>query len=160
MLPEPLSAAAFAPFGEVLDPDVVGAGSRRFFDSFRIVSPHAEPRCWISRFQPVIEGSISVEELEAHPHSAQVFVAMQPCRFLIVVAQADALGQPEVASCRAFVADRAGGLIYRSGVWHAGMMVLDTSTSFFVVQGLVAEGNDVKAQLARPIAVCATGRAP
>ncbi len=155
---ERLTEAAFAPFGEVVAPAPERA-PRRYLDSYGVAEPSIATRCWISTFAPEAEGEIAVTQLEAHPHSAQVFVALQPCRFVVVAAGAHAeTGLPDPDTCRAFVAEAASGVIYRPGVWHAGMMVLDTVSSFLVVQGLVAEGNDLFAPLPAPLRIAAAPR--
>jgi ureidoglycolate lyase len=147
-----LTEAAFAPFGEVIGA-MPRPGGRRYLDAYAVAAPGLPTRCWVSTFAPEASGRLAIAQLEAHPHSAQVFVALQPGRFIVVVASAGADGQPDPASCRAFLADGPSGIIYRRGVWHAGMMVLDAVSSFFVVQGLVAEGNDLFVPLPAPLTI-------
>jgi ureidoglycolate lyase len=81
-------------------------------------------------------------------------VALQPSRFVVVVAESDpATKLPDIATARAFLADQVAGIVYRPGVWHAGMMVLEAAASFFVVQGLVESGNDATAPLPQPMVI-------
>jgi len=153
---EPLTEAAFAPFGEVIAARPGPAG-RRYLDAYAVAAPETPTRCWISTFAPEASGRLAVTQLEAHPHSAQAFVALQPARFVVIVADANAAGAPDPATCRAFLAEDAGGIIYRRGVWHAGMMVLDAVSSFFVVQGLVTQGNDLFVPLPAPLTIDGAG---
>ena len=62
---------------------------------------------------------------ERHVLSAQTFVPMSAARWLVVV-WPDGLS----AAPRAFVADGGDVVTYRPGLWHHGIVALDTSATF------------------------------
>ncbi len=68
---EPLTDAAFAPFGEVIGAMPLPSG-RRYLDAYAVATPDMPTRCWVSTFAPEASGRLAIAQLEAHPHSAQV----------------------------------------------------------------------------------------
>lgn len=138
LAPEPLSAEAYVPFGDVLSADradvaakpanqgtaarrdhLVDVISRRPAAALNVCSFRCAPReAW----------PLPVALLERHPLSTQVFVPMNARRYLVVVA----LGgdAPDLGTARAFVATGAQGVSYRPGVWHHPMIALDAPIDF------------------------------
>jgi ureidoglycolate lyase len=88
--PEPLSAAAFAPFGDVLDATgdfrLINAGMcRRHHDRARI--DFGTGRAGISVFQAEPRSlPYSFDLIERHPDGSQAFVPMTADPFLVIVA--------------------------------------------------------------------------
>jgi ureidoglycolate lyase len=127
----PLTAAAFAPFGEVLTPPT--EPGRVYYDK-RLES--ARPGAWASlslaRIEPAKDLPFRLEKMERHEFSSQSFVPLGPARFLVVVAPQDAEGRPDVAGLQAFVAEGGQGITYGADVWHAPMTVLGAASAFAV----------------------------
>ena len=129
---EPLSAAAFAPFGTVLGaaagrgrPTNLGT-AERFDEAAPLVNarPGARPNLavFVLRPQPL---PLAITLLERHPHSSQVFAALGSGRWLVAVAPARADGAPDPAGLRAFVAGAGDAICFAPGTWHHPVIALD-----------------------------------
>lgn len=134
---EPLSRAAFAPFGEVIEadparmrlinggtterhhalaaPEAAGEGARVIVNIFR-----GQPR----RFP------YAVDMMERHPLGSQSFSPLSGRPFLVVVS-GDEGGRP--GRPRVFLARPDQGVNYRRNVWHHPLMALDAVSDFLVV---------------------------
>ncbi|QEL27232.1 ureidoglycolate hydrolase (plasmid) [Bosea sp. F3-2] len=150
---EPLTAQAFAPYGEV----VAHAGSerRRFFPHvFEHLADAGEPSFWVSRVDQIDTLPLMVTMLERHPFTAQTFLPLSGGRYLAIVAESDAQGGPDPATLRAFLAGPSQGVTYRRDVWHHGMTILDGPAQFAVLMHKTGRGDDdVFLDLAHPILV-------
>lgn len=128
---EPLSAAAFAPFGEVLEaPKEPGRdyfekrlGNRREGVPPSISLTHRLPAALPLRSTT----------MERHPTSSQSFIPMDAARWLVIVAPHAAGGGPDMARARAFLARPDQGITYGIDVWHHPFTVLDRPQRFAVV---------------------------
>lgn len=155
---EPLTAAAFAPYGEVLE--VGGAPDRiinqgkcgRFHDRALLdFTPDAGGRAGISLFHAELRAMpYSLDLLERHPLGSQAFIPMSPSRFLVTVAE-DAGGVP--GTVRAFIARAGQGVNLRRNVWHGVLCPLD-GTGLYGVVDRIGEGNNLEEYwLEKPIVV-------
>ena len=133
---EPLTRAAFAPFGEVIEVDsasdryVVNDGTAtRFHDLATIDTSHdnGQPVVSIFRAQPRVL-PFAVSMLERHPLGSQAFVPLDSAISFVVVVAAD----PE-ATPRAFLAERAHGINYHRGTWHHPLIALERVSDFLVI---------------------------
>lgn len=131
----PLTAEAFAPFGEVLE--AAGAPDRiinqglcgRFHD--RAVLDFGDGRAGISLFRAEPRTlPLVLEMVERHPEGSQAFLPMTADPFLVVVAP-DAGGAP--GSPRAFRSAPGQGVNYRRGTWHGVLTPLSAPGLFAVV---------------------------
>ena len=134
--PESLSAAAFAPFGEVLGFEAEGArlvnegyALRSDMAADLFGSTSAAPTLAIYRAKPRVL-PLELNLLERHPHSTQAFLALTAARFLVVVAPSGDDGLPDLRAARAFLGRGGQGINYRSGVWHAPITALDQGGDF------------------------------
>jgi ureidoglycolate lyase len=159
LIPRPLTAEAFAPFGDVLsfDPDtarpVNGGNAMRGDLPARLAHSGGMPRLALFRVAAK-RLPLTVTELEQHPHSSQTFVPITVDQFLIVVAPSDPDGSPGVEQSQAFIGTRGQGINYRLGVWHAPIIALDAGGDFLMLiweQGTAADCH--VDQLAHPIQV-------
>lgn len=132
---EPLSAAAFAPFGEVIEASEaakrfpINAGSAERFHALAQVETDPAGHALISlvRAQPQAL-PIVVRMLERHPLGSQAFVPLdRSVRYLVVVAET-----PD-ATPRAFLATGGQGVNYRRGAWHHPLLALDRVADFLVI---------------------------
>jgi ureidoglycolate lyase len=126
----PLTAEAFAPFGEVLSvPDAPG---RAYFErALATTRPGAWPSLSLSLKDPS-PPSVVVRRMERHAHSSQSFVPLGPARFLVLVAPHAEGGGPDMARALAFVAGPGQGVTYGADVWHHPSTVLDAPARFAV----------------------------
>lgn len=130
MKAEPLTAEAFAPFGQVVG---CGNGARDanqgtalrndFLAQVKSTRPQARPNLCAIRSQPRAL-PFTARLFERHPHSSQAFLPMIASRILVVVAP-DKDGEPDVAHARAFIAAKGQGFNYSLGTWHHPLVVLD-----------------------------------
>jgi ureidoglycolate lyase len=123
---EKLTAAAFAPFGEVVEagatPEVVNEGTaRQYADLATIDVQDGRPRVSLYRAEARIL-PLAIAMLERHPEGSQLFMPLSADPFLVVVAPAAAV--PDRALLRAFVTNGRQGVNYRRGTWHHPLIAL------------------------------------
>ena len=135
---EPLTPAAFAPFGEVIAPDsartayaVNDGTSQRFNALGHVECDGGAPVISIFRAQPRTL-PFEIRMLERHPRGSQAFVPLSEAPYLVVVAEDPS--QPP----RAFLA-RGQGVNFRAGTWHHPLLALERQSDFLVVD---REGED------------------
>src|SRR5699024_355363 len=123
---EPLTAVAYAPYGEVIastgDGESMNQGMGRRFRDLATVDVLAEfGRPAISRVRCLPEPlPIRLRLLERHPLSTQAFIPADGQRYVVVVAAA---GQPpQLQELRAFVCTGEQGISYARGIWHHPMI--------------------------------------
>ncbi len=121
---QPLTASAFAPFGDVLAaPTQPG---RCYFDaSLANERIGARPSLSIVHAVPAARLPLEVTQLERHEFSSQSFVPMHGGRWLVIVCPCADNGGPDVGQARAFIAQPDQGVTYRRNVWHHSLTVLD-----------------------------------
>ena len=142
---QPLTAQAFAPFGDVLEargePDrIINQGlCGRFHDLARM--DFADGRAGISLFkaEPRVL-PMTLEMVERHPDGSQAFLPMSEAPFLVVVAP-DAGGRP--GRPLAFVTEPGQGVNYHRGVWH-GVLAPLTAPGLFAVVDRIGEGPNLE----------------
>jgi ureidoglycolate lyase len=133
---EPLTPAAFAPFGDVLDtggaPDrIINAGlCGRWHDRARLdFGP--DGRAGISVFLADPRAlPYAFDLVERHPDGSQAFLPMTPHPFLVIVAP-DLGSTP--GSPRAFLTDGTQGVNLHRGTWHGVLTPLHAPGRFAVV---------------------------
>jgi len=141
LTPRPLSAEAFAPFGNVLTFDESQARPVNNGNALRADLPAGlsfsagQPRLALFRVQAQ-SLPMAVDVLEQHPISTQVFFPISAKRFLVVVAPRAPDGGPDTGKAEAFVGGHVQGIAYHAGVWHAPIVTLDTDGDFLM---LIAE---------------------
>ncbi len=136
--PEPLTRAAFAPFGDVIETAGHSArwinnGTCERFDDLAQVDISADGgRPLISIFRAAPRSlPLEIRSLERHPLSSQAFYPLQARPFLVVVAH-DGTGEM-AARVRAFVSSGAQGVNFRRNTWHHELLALHETSLFLVV---------------------------
>ena len=129
--PQPLTRAAFAPFGDVFDvPDTPG---RTYYeDALGNLRPAARPSLSLRLKPETVDRPFTAELLERHEFSSQSFVPIDAGRWLVVVAPHAAAGGPDVAGVKAFIATASQGVTYRANIWHHGLTTLDRPGRFAI----------------------------
>lgn len=143
--PEPLSAAAFAPFGDVLEargtPDkIINQGlCGRFHDLATL--DFAEARAGISLFDAQPRAlPYQLEMMERHPLGSQAFLPMSEHGFLVIVAP-DAGGKP--GTPRAFLSAPGQGVNYHRNTWH-GVLTPLAAPGLFAVIDRIGTGENLE----------------
>ncbi|VCC31155.1 ureidoglycolate hydrolase [Burkholderia pseudomallei] len=134
---EPLTRAAFAPFGDVIEtqgakqiPINLGT-TMRFHDLAKIdvADEGGRPLVNLFRGQPRTL-PFEVTMLERHPLGSQAFVPLTDRPYIVVVAPA---GDLDASKIRAFVTSGWQGVNYAKGVWHHPLIALGEVSDFIVV---------------------------
>nr|WP_298966409.1 ureidoglycolate lyase [uncultured Halomonas sp.] len=143
---EPLTADAFAPFGDVIDARTsasfpINAGrTQRHHDLATVETLGENAHTLINIFvsQPITL-PLELSFLERHPQGSQAFMPLHEERFIVVVAPPGEHIDP--SDVRAFVTDGRQGVNYQAGTWHAIQSVLEREGEFLVVDR-GGEGNN------------------
>ena len=144
LIPKPLDAAAFAPFGTVIRFEAaqarpVNENTARRADTAALFEQASglAPVLAIYRAEPQALPT-RLRLFERHPHAAQSFVSLNVPRFLVVVAPADRDGLPDPARAQAFVGQAGMGLSYRPDQWHTPLLAIGTGGDLLM---FMAEGS-------------------
>ena len=141
---QPLTATAFAPFGDVLDatgsPDkLINQGLCGRFHDRATLDFGADGRAGISLFdaQPRALPYI-LDMVERHPDGSQAFIPMHVQPFLVIVAP-DLGGQPDTPL--AFITNGAQGINFHRNIWHGVLTPLASPGRFAVIDRIGATAN-------------------
>ena len=153
---EPLVAASFAPFGDVLEaagePDrVINDGlCERFHDRARLdFGPDGRAGISVFRAQPhVLPYALAL--VERHPDGSQAFLPLSGDPFLAIVAE-DAGGRPR--NLRAFRAMPGQGINILRNTWHGVLTPLRGTGIFAVIDRIGSTPNLEEHRFEAPIVV-------
>ncbi|MCR9109637.1 ureidoglycolate lyase [Marivita sp. XM-24bin2] len=142
---EPLTAEAFAPFGDLLDcagdPDkIINQGlCGRYHD--RATLDFADGRAGISIFKAELRSlPYTLDLLERHPLGSQAFVPMSHDPFLVIVAP-DKDGKPGMP--RAFLTQAGQAINFHRNTWH-GVLTPLAGSGLFAVIDRIGDGNNLQ----------------
>lgn len=130
---EPLTAAAFAPYGQVIEADYARSftlddGAARRFDLLATADVGEGAVAGISIYRAAMRARpIEIRMLERQPLGAQTFSPMEGKDWMVVVAE-----KPHPQSCRAFHARGDQGLQFAAGIWRHPLLAL-SDQSFLVI---------------------------
>ena len=132
---EPLTATAFAPYGDVLDATgdfrLINAGLCRRHHDRAAMDFGPDGRAGISIFDAVPRSlPYDFDLIERHPEGSQAFVPLSQHPFLVIVAPDDA-GKP--GDPQAFLTSGEQGINLRRGTWHGVLTPLHAPGLFAVV---------------------------
>jgi len=137
MAPEPLTAEAFAPFGEVIEASeraeqiAINYGmTTRFNDLAAVDVGDDKGRAILSIFRGRPLSPPVLRVFERHPLGSQAFVPLSGRPFLVAVAPAGAF---DPAAIRLFRAAPHQGVNYAKGVWHHFLLPLGAESDFLVI---------------------------
>ncbi|MFB9947805.1 ureidoglycolate lyase [Rhizobium puerariae] len=133
----PLTKAAFAPFGDVIEADpstrrLINGGTTERYHALAkpVVIGETAPLIFnIFRGQPR-QFPYAVAMMERHPFASQSFTPLSGRPFLLAVAD-DEGGRP--GRPRVFLASPQQGVNYFPNVWHHPLMALGAVSDFLVV---------------------------
>lgn len=137
LVPEPLTAEAFAPFGEVIEASEraeqipINYGmTTRFNDLARIDVAEAGGHAILSIFRGRPLDPLVLKIFERHPLGSQSFTPLSGRPYLVAVAPPGAF---EPAAVRVFRASPRQGVNYAKGVWHHYLLPLEAESDFLVI---------------------------
>ncbi|MFC3181227.1 ureidoglycolate lyase [Cypionkella sinensis] len=142
--PEPLTATAFAPFGDVLDATgdfrLINEGMcQRHHDRARLdFAPEVSPdnRAGLSIFNAIPRAlPYTFDLIERHPEGSQAFIPMSQHPFLVIVAR----GPQDTP--RAFLTNGAQAINLHRGIWHGVLTPLQAPGLFAVVDRIGPSAN-------------------
>lgn len=139
---QPLTAAAFAPYGQVLEATgdfrLINAGlCRRHHDRARLdFGPGG--RAGISIFKAALRAlPYDFDLIERHPDGSQAFLPMSSDPFLVIVSDGPA------AIPRAFLTDGTQGINLARGTWH-GVLTPLAGPGLFAVVDRIGESSNLE----------------
>jgi ureidoglycolate lyase len=138
IIPAPLSAEAFAPFGDVIetqaatDTRIINEGNTiRFHDLANLTLTHNDGTPLINIFRTTpLAMPLRLSIMERHPLSSQAFIPLSAKPYLVVVAPA---GKLDEAKIKVFLAAGTQGVNYHPGTWHHYSLALESTADFLVV---------------------------
>lgn len=133
----PLTRAAFAEFGDVIDCDcdthfpINGGKCERYHDLARVETAGENARVLISIFKGTpYEFPLRLTMVERHPLGSQAFMPLSSAPFLVVVCPdtPDGPGAPQ-----AFLTNGEQGVNYPRSRWHGVLTPIGAKQDFLVV---------------------------
>jgi ureidoglycolate lyase len=161
--PRPLTAEAFAPFGDVIEARANGQGqviaindgyTQRFHDlaNLDVAEQGGRPLVSIFRSQP-LPLPLGLTKLERHPLASQAFMPLSGEPYLVVVAPAGDLDPGAIA---VFLAHPHQGVNYHRGTWHHFCLALNKPCDFLVIDR-GGEGHNCDEQVLENVLAIAWG---
>ncbi|MCK0140711.1 ureidoglycolate lyase [Aliiroseovarius sp. F47248L] len=145
LIPQPLTAAAFAPFGEVIevsgDPDkIINQGMcGRHHDLAKL--DFADGRAGISLFDAKARSFPHIVDMvERHPDGSQAFIPVSGVPMLVIVAE-DQDGVP--VNLMAFVSQPGQSINLHRGVWHGVLAPIEKPGQFIVIDR-IGDGSNLQ----------------
>ena len=140
---EPLTAEAFAPFGDLIEATgeadkIINQGKCGRFHDLATMDFNGG-RAGISLFHSKIEAfPVAIHMVERHPDGSQAFIPMSMAGFLVVVApdEAGTPGRP-----RAFVTQPGQAINFHRGTWHGVLCPLSEPGLFAVIDRIGTGAN-------------------
>jgi len=153
---QPLTAVAFAPFGDTLDasgpPDkIINAGMCGRHHDLARLDFGPDGRAGISIFNAKPRSlPYTVDLLERHPDGSQAFLPLSGAPFLVIVAP-DNDGEP--GTPKAFLTAPHQGINFHRNIWHGVLTPLTEPGLFAVVDRIGDTANLQEFFLAKPYQV-------
>ena len=150
--PEPLTADAFAAFGDVIEATdaaevmPINYGWTTRFNALADVAV-GDGRAIISIFRSKPLTPPVLKVFERHPLGSQAFMPLSGRPFLVAVAPA---GDFDPAAVRVFRATAQQGVNYGKGTWHHFLLALEAQSDFLVIDRDGPGKNLDEIELAQP----------
>ncbi|MXR37082.1 ureidoglycolate lyase [Craterilacuibacter sinensis] len=153
---EALTAASFAPFGQVIEAGslashypINGGSCTRYHDLARLDPGFGgELIASVFRAQPTpLPRSVAL--LERHPLASQAFIPLSGRPFLVLVGMPSP--KPDPNSIRLFMAEASQGVNINRAVWHHSLLALDAISDFLVLDRKGPGANCDEAWLDEPL---------
>lgn len=135
LVPEPLTADAFAPFGDLIEASdraemlAINYGWTTRFNALSDVAV-GDGHAILSIFRSRPLTPLVLKVFERHPLGSQAFMPLQGRPYLVAVAPPGAF---DAAAVRVFRAEAHQGVNYARGTWHHFLLALEAESDFLVV---------------------------
>jgi ureidoglycolate lyase len=138
LVPAPLDANAFAPFGDVIEVENAAEHRRinyghttRYHDLASLDVNGDQGKAIVSIFRSTpLPRPIGIAVMERHLLSSQAFYPLSRNPYLVVVAPP---GDFDASAMQAFLAQPKQGVNYHAGVWHHYSLALEEISDFLVI---------------------------
>jgi ureidoglycolate lyase len=129
---EPISAEAFAPFGQLLPAPETGKARIELIEELQNLRATGKPRLSLAAvdLKPL---PLTAVEMERHIFSSQAFVPYDCDSYLVLVAPHGPGDGPEVSGLKAFRVPGTIGINYRANTWHHPLTALNSPARFVVL---------------------------
>ena len=158
---KPLTAAAFKPFGDIIQVDdavhhfTINEGNTERYHDLANIDPGADGRAIVSIFRGLARQlPININMMERHPLASQAFVPLSNQPYLVIVAPADA--EPHINNLEIFYCQANQGVNYARGVWHHPLLALNTTSDFLIIDRSGPGDNCDIVELANPFQIQAS----
>ncbi len=136
--PQPLCAAAFAPYGDVIELSdnakhfpINDGFTERYHDLAKVDVARDGGIPLISIFRTTPLGlPLPIKMMERHPLSSQAFMPLGEQPYLVVVAPK---GRFDCNKIAVFIASSEQGVNYHAGTWHHYCLALNAPSDFLVI---------------------------
>lgn len=133
--PKPLTAKAFAPFGDVIEargaPQAINYGATQKFADLAAIHAGSDGKAVVHLYRSTPPSyPFALRVMENHPLGSQLFMPLGGRPFLVVVAPRGAFDPHAI---EAFVAAPDQGVNIAPGVWHHYSLALGAASDFLVV---------------------------
>lgn len=148
LVARPLTAAAFDPFGTVIEaPGVDGrpinAGTSQrndLVDDLQLSAAGGRPMLAVFRAQ-ARPFPFSATELECHKLGSQTFIPLTGARIVVLVALPGA--HPDCDHLAAFVSNGRQGIVLSPGTWHHALLAVDAGDFAVIERAAQTEDCDI-----------------
>ena len=159
LTPKPLTAEAFAPYGEVISTETAKKEfsmnyglATRYFDLAEIDVDEKGGKTCISLVNSnAVMYPFSVEKMEYHPLGSQLFYPIGEIPFLILVSTPSEI--LDTNKLELFISDGKQGVNYHKKVWHHYLMPLDDNSRFIVVDRNGNDDNCIETEISEEITI-------
>ncbi|MCB8884122.1 ureidoglycolate lyase [Acidisoma cellulosilytica] len=129
---EPITAEAFAPFGLLLPPPVLGGARLELIAELQNLRPSARARLSLATVAAQLLPMEAIE-MERHIYSSQAFVPIDCASYMLLVALHGPDDMPDMATLRAFRVPGDTGINYKADTWHYPLSALERTARFTVL---------------------------
>jgi len=148
LVARPLTAAAFDPFGTVVEapsadgrPINAGTSQRHdLVDDLQLSAAGGRPMLAVFRAQ-ARPFPFSATELECHKLGSQTFIPLTGARFVVLVAPPGA--HPDCDHLAAFVSNGRQGIVLSPGTWHHALLAVDAGDFAVIERSAKTEDCDI-----------------
>ena len=129
---EPISEAAFAPFGLLLCRPAPGGKRMDLRGELQNARPTAKSRFTLATAPPRLLPMVATQ-LERHVYSSQTFTPIDGVGYLVLVAAHKADGTPDITGLKAFRVPGDVGVHYFADTWRHPLTPLERPATFVVL---------------------------